>query len=868
MYTNTMVILMICWVLGFIAWTEVNAQNFPDEFHVSDLSDLPVVHPQFRKWATPSTGMEARYNPPIMLWPLSEEVRSGYEVRLSRDSSFTSMVYAESQIPYAIYSPYRTLENGEWYWQYRANGEDWSAIQNFHITEQSARWDVPSPERLKSQIPTEHPRVLVNKGNDLDAYRKNLKPGRDVEHIIRQANQNLNRPIPDEELNSKNPGENDRDRLKKLRKDASKVLGNSALTVVESLSRAYVLTGGEQYASTTIEWAMAVSKWDPDGVSSLNDFGDSRCMLAMALAYDTFHDRLSASEKSQLLEAIQARASRFYNDWINEIEAKVLSNHVWQHVFHYFFQTALATYGDLPEAERWLEYLYELFLARAPALGRDDGAWVNGNSYFTMNMAVLLDVPLTIQDLTGFDIIKYKDWFQNNPYYLWYSMPPHSASDGFGDNSKGFGHPNVAYVAYADALGKITGNPYAMKYAASALEGTDLEVSDDHSLRWIRLKYLSEREIEDTPKAAKLPNARLFPDAGLVYMNSDISRTANNLMLAMRSSPFGSYGHMLADQNAFNILYGGKPIFYHSGHKISMNDPHRQKWYKHTRSHNGILVDGEGQPYSTEAYGWIPRFVQGETLSYAMGDASQAYHSVEHGGKTDHGVERFHRHLLMLDSTMILLYDDLEADHPAEWSWVLHSPLDHVEQTGDGRFTFESGKVKSTVEVITSEDMGWDISDNYDTPAENWRGEKDRDGTFVELADDDWHVKGVSKAKEKFRILAIIQVGKAGENFSVVYHADGQIHCGGWTIDAEMDANAPASISVLKNDGTAAFTSGRDPVRVANKTYGGHPGANATLVEWVDGEAVVQESRVLMSEGIQEAWKSMKDEDSKIQTKQ
>ena len=102
MYTNTIVSLALCWVLGFITWNEGHAQNLPDQSHVSDLSDLPVIHPQFRKWATPSASMDARYNPPILLWPLSEEVGSGYEVRLSRDPSFQSMVYAEGQSPYAI----------------------------------------------------------------------------------------------------------------------------------------------------------------------------------------------------------------------------------------------------------------------------------------------------------------------------------------------------------------------------------------------------------------------------------------------------------------------------------------------------------------------------------------------------------------------------------------------------------------------------------------------------------------------------------------------------------------------------------------------------------------------------------------------
>src|SRR5690606_20513613 len=121
----------------------------------------------------------------------------------------------------------------------------------------------------------------------------------------------------------------------KLRKDAAKNLGDAALDVVKALSQAYVVTGEQKYADRAIEWAMVVSSWDPDGVTSVSDFGDSRCMLSMALTYDTFHDQLSEPKKKALLTGIEARASRFYSGWINHIEAKVLSNHVWQHVYHY-----------------------------------------------------------------------------------------------------------------------------------------------------------------------------------------------------------------------------------------------------------------------------------------------------------------------------------------------------------------------------------------------------------------------------------------------------------------------------------------------------------------------------------------------------
>ncbi|HLU94214.1 MAG TPA: DUF4962 domain-containing protein, partial [Membranihabitans sp.] len=709
--------LLICAVLGLFPAALYVFQGFSEGQKITPagIDQIQAIHPQFRQWPEPSAGIQAVNNPPIFLWPVEDSPGSTYDVRLSRDKDFKMNVYSGEKIPYAIYSPYEILDQGKWFWQYRTNGGEWSSTLDFIITDSAASWELPSKENLKDNIPDRHLRILLKKGDDLQSFRGQMGTTKDAVNIIREADQHLSIPLVSEKLDLEEADDNNRDRLKKLRKDASKVLGNTALSVVESLARAYVLTGEEKYAKRSVEWAMHVSTWDPEGVSSLNDFGDSRSMLSMALAYDTFHDRFSEEDKKRLLAAIRDRASGFYNDWIHEIEAKVLSNHVWQHVFHYFFQTALATYGDIPEAELWVDYLYELFIARAPALGRDDGAWLNGNSYFTMNMDVLLDVPLTIRDLTGFDFISHKTWYQNNPYYLWYSFPPHSSSDGFGDNSKGFVHPSMAYIAYADALGKITGNKLASAYASEAGKGINRDIADDRSLRWVRLKYLTDLSPPEYVSPVDLPRARIFPDAGLVYMNSDLQNTQNNLMVAMRSSPFGSYGHMLADQNTFNMLYGGKPVFFHSGHKISMDDPHRQEWYKHTRSHNGILINGEGQPYSTEAFGWIPQFLDGRYLSYTRGDASQAYHSEQHGGKVDYGLKNFDRHILMLYPDIVVVYDELVSEDPVEWSWLLHSPgdMDMKQDTSGrkaGRFIFTSDDMSGRVDVYGSTDLEWKVT--------------------------------------------------------------------------------------------------------------------------------------------------------------
>lgn len=848
----SIILSMIYMVIPGWAWGQNHPRNSVDKMVSPE--DIPVVHPQFRKWPEPSSGMEASYNPPFFLWPVTHQNNSTYDVRLATDPDFKEIVFMDTDIPYAISNPYQRLNPGKWYWQYRTNDGPWSKVSQFTISDSTPIWNLPSKVNFRNSISKGHPRVLISK-EEWSRLRQETSEMEDTRRIIQNAEVQMQRPFIQEELDIADHLQLSPSRINKLKKDASKVLGNTAFEVIGGLSKAYVLTKNQKYADKAKEWAMTVASWDPEGVSSMNDFGDSRCMLSMALAYDTFYDQLSTSEKEQLLQAIRYRGDRFYHHWINLIEAKVLSNHVWQHILHYFFQTALATYGDIPEAEDWVDYLYELFLARAPALGRDDGAWVNGNSYFTMNMDMLLDIPLTIKELTGFDFIRHNNWYQNNPWYLWYSLPPHSSSDGFGDNSKGFSQPNNSYIAYADALGKITQNPIASKYAIESTKGTGFHIADDDNLRWLRLKYLRNMTQPDKNRMKVLEKAHVFKDAGLVYMHSHPSNTSLNLMLALRSSPFGSYGHMLADQNTFNILYGGKPLYYHSGHKISMNDPHRLGWYKHTKSHNGILINGHGQPYSSEAYGCIPRFINGKYLAYAKGDASMAYNTVEHGGKVDYGVRRFDRHVVMLYPDIIVTYDVLEADHPAEWSWVLHSPYKINLKNDQNTFSCEMDEASSRVSVFGSEKITWQLTDEYEVPAENWRKASKSGDQMEEYNDSGWHLKGTTDRTGDMRFLSVIQVGPDGQLVHLEHDQKGTIKCGEWIFNAELNDDVSPKLKITRKDGKMVFITGGDEIHLDGKTYKGRKAGSAKLAEMSDGQVVFQESDDQMPTAMQLAAK-------------
>lgn len=212
-------------------------------------------------------------------------------------------------------------------------------------------------------------------------------------------------------------------------------------------------------------------------------------------------------------------------------------------------------------------------------------------------------------------------------------LSPGSIADGFSNDGDKHPRPPLNYAGYTDVLSKIFQDPYAAWYSKAVTNSLTKELSDDQDFSWFRIKTGSKLKTPMPVDESVIPQAAIFPEGGVAYMHTTVQHEANDLMLSLRSSPFGPMGHAHADQNTFNIAYGGKRLFNNTGYRPAMGDPHFLDWYKHTRGHNGILIDGQGQPFNASAYGWIPRFLHGKDISYAVGDASNAYAAFDEGQK-------------------------------------------------------------------------------------------------------------------------------------------------------------------------------------------------------------------------------------------
>ncbi len=620
-----------------------------------------VIYPRFRFYTTPSAGEEPQFNSPSLEWPSKKKGK--YAVRLSSTKNFTKNGFERDGIPYAIFNPHKVLESGTWYWQYKIEGGKWNQVDSFLIKPSTPVFNTPESEKVLKAIPDEHPRVLVRKA-DLNEFRKRAKQYKESAIIIKEANSFVEKNPPSaESLLPKFEGKNDfeNDKIALL---SSKTVGWEVYNVLMTLSQAYILTGDKRYFETAKNWMLEVSKWDPNGPSHASNFGDAGIMTGMAVGVDTFWDLLKKEERDFIMKPATVRAGQFYNLWKSQVESRSSSMHVWQHILQRLLYTSIAFRGEIPEADLWLEYIYELWIAQAPKMADKDGAWINGTGYFRMNTLTMYDVSAIFQDLTGVDFMG-SEWYKNNPRWLIYAFPPKSLADGFCNDGNKHPEPTINYAGFADAAARKFQDPYALWYSTEVANSFGQNISDDDEFRWYRIQRGYQKNLPKPIQEFDLPQAAQFPDVGDVYMNTSLQNIQTNLMLSIRSSPFGSLAHTHADQNTFNIAYGGKRLFYNTGYRPAMGDPHFLGWYKDTRGHNGVLIDGKGQPFSDGAYGWIPRFLHGNKISYAVGDASNAYSGEFDKEKTELGMKHFRRYYIMLRPSIIIIYDDLEADHKA-----------------------------------------------------------------------------------------------------------------------------------------------------------------------------------------------------------
>ena len=225
--------------------------------------------------------------------------------------------------------------------------------------------------------------------------------------------------------------------------------------------------------------------------------------------------------------------------------------------------------------------------------------------------------------------------------------------------------------------------------------------------------------------------------------------------------------------------------------------------YRNTRAHNSILVNGMGQKIGTEGYGWIPRFYEGEELSYVVGDASNAYGKVtsplwlERGrlsgtkftpenGWDENKLDCFRRHIVQLGRTgLFVVYDELVAKEPVKWSYLLHTIEQPMEVTTANDGLRIAGKNNSdgvsVANLFSSQEMTYAQTDTFFVAAINWKKRLDN------VLSNHYHFTATTTPCKTACFLNILDVHGDNRQDLPVVRQGNKITVAGWTIECNLD---------------------------------------------------------------------------------
>ena len=800
----------------------------PDSTQPETPAGIPDAYQdKIRTQPYPKGDNELYLNPAPLIVPQAMKTGERLQFSLSRTEDFNSSetLLSEPQ-EWCMYNLHRRLEVGTWYWRFRStnlNGTmpgEWSAIYRFEVKNDTPEFVTPSFQTFLANAPRLHPRIYCFLDDRIEGARNRVTSHPEYKELQSRASL---------ALNAEYTGMTDLySRAEELRQHAT------------YLYQAYHLTQKEIYAEKLRQLLEALIVAPPaDGQLFASNFTASNITWCLVAAYDLLYNNLSASDRTAAEELMMRVARYYYKVNCGFQENHLFDNHFWQQNMRVLFQVALSLY-DKPayssEVLPMMEYYYELWTARAPASGFNrDGIWHNGTGYFSANILTLAYMPSLLSFISRYDFLSHP-WYQNAGRSLVYTCPPGSKSNGFGDSSEKGSEPNRLVAAFADYLVCETGNSYAGWYAG---ECRDL-LRRDYELRLYRMCTDQDYNTAFPAGADKMV---WYKDAGEVAMHSAPEDTGKDLALSFRSSTFGSGSHTTASQNAFNLLYKGVDVYRSTGYYQNFSDAHNLMSYRHTRAHNSLLVNGIGQPYSTEGYGSVMRAMGGQHISYCLGDASHAYRGISNdpmwvGYFKQAGIEqtpengfgatpltKYRRHVLMLHPHTVIVYDELEASEAVRWEWLLHSPTE-----------FKMDVTKKTLST-NNKTKGWVavtqlFGGHVFTLSQTDRFVVPSAITGAEYPNQ-WHLTARVDGCSATRFLAIIQVGD--EAVSIINRDGDTFNVGDWTIKAVLDASKAPELTVSHRTEQAVFSYGTDnPALNGNFYYRQYTGSSL-LYDEIDG---------------------------------
>lgn len=549
-------------------------------------------------------------------------------------------------------------------------------------------------------------------------------------------------PFPAEPVTYGDPEPKLRDSDKADKWRAAQDVCGQVAGVAEAATLLWRVTGDEKYLAKAKEFLLKSSAWHfaPNWESGsvvgatdiyYNDEAHFRLWRKLPLVYDQLREQMSPEEKKMILANFKTRGERS-EAWIKKAKIEELKRNSIEveprsHPVRFMAMTGLAglaLWDDLPEAREWWRFAYVFFRDQFSPWGGDDGGWAEGNAYWrgTFEHAVFQDALLAIEDPIAYAV----PFWKNSPYFALYNVQPYRHTT-FGDTSNA-GHFNLEPVVadYMEHMARVQQNGFFRAYAELC---TDARIRPaDKGLAGLDRQYptaceflirnfiASARPLPPAQSLGELPPYRFFRDVGWVSLHSALGKPDEDIQITFKSSPYGSFSHSHADQNAFILNAFGEGLAINSAYREFHRSPHHKEWTWQTISKNALLIDGLGQKAQDEkATGKITRFETNDRYVWTTGDATVAYQTMQPKKR----VQRVTRDLVFIDQRYVVLRDRVVLNTPGKLSWLLHAEK-NLSWNGENQTLSVRGDKATLTGKVLAPEVTWSgsITDQFPVPVD------------------------------------------------------------------------------------------------------------------------------------------------------
>ncbi len=511
------------------------------------------------------------------------------------------------------------------------------------------------------------------------------------------------------------------------------------------------------------------------------DLAAGHQLLGLAVLYDWCYADLDEPTRQTIRQTLQRRSNAMY---FGVLEDKTfwrrtyLQNHLW--VNGVGLTAAALVMADTPDARddaaRWLGFAADGMRRTFDSLG-EDGASHEGVPYWLYGVSQLLKYATLSRDLLGEDFFS-TPWLARTAAFPLYMSVPRNAWSR-----------NVCVVDMADSprahwscpddmlhlLARQYRDGHAQWYAR---EVRAADAFSNAGTSWMEL-FWYDPTVTATPPT-DLPTLHHFADMDIVSARTDWS--GDESLVVFKCGPFIGHkaihaftydpggSHVHPDANHVSLFGGGQWLLRDDGYRPKM-----------TASHNTLMLDGHGQ--FGEGKMWfdaepalaalsaprITEVVSTPALDRMSGDATSAYPAAL-------GLTRFRRHLLFLKPDVLVVIDDLAANHVADMDLRFHPEAGAAVRDGHAlRMTI--GNVEFRAEVLTPDNVEL-TTETVPTPARHGQPDTPLFTVHVRRKTAQWrNVTAFSWARETSAPVVTLQQTPTQWTFTVgersaVFHWD------------------------------------------------------------------------------------------------